>query len=320
MAGSVTHTYFSKDVLKKLDKDTRSIISENIDYFEIFNQGHDIFMFGGINGKKLSNIYHSSKTRDFFINLINYIRANRLQNNGEIMAFLYGFLCHYSLDSITHPYIIYKGGYYNKKKNETLKYNGGHDEVETYIDSYLINKNENIKPGCLDVSKFCFKKKKISKELIKLIDEVFKKTYNKKNMGNYYKKGLKRMKLLYHLLRYDKKGKKKKFYILLDNIRSNKSFQFKNVSYNVKLNKNLYFLNTNKRQWNHPMYKNEKYNESFNDLYKKAIKMSIDLINASNAVLFYNKTSNYLKKYFNNYSFISGKSCNDKKEFKYFQL
>lgn len=320
MAGTVTHTYFAKDVYKKLDKNTSSIIKDSKNSFETFAQGHDIFYFCGLNGKKIDLLFHSSNTQNFFINLINYIRKNKLEYNSEIMAYLYGNICHYALDSILHPYIIYKAGDYNKKYKNTLKYNGKHNEVESYIDAFMINDREKIKPNKLDLKCFCFKYKPLSKDLCLLINTVYKETYNKRNIGKKYKKGLKNMKFLYSLLRNDKNGLKKQIYKFIDSHSFKSMMRFSPISYVYKLNKNHFYLNLDHRKWCHPMYKNEIYSYSFDDLYKQAIDLSLELINASNAVLFYNKTSNYLKRYFKNTSYISGKNCSDKKEFKYFEF
>ena len=49
------------------------------------------------------------------------------------MAYLYGMLSHYVLDSTVHPFIIYKTGNFNKKNKETYKYNHLHNEMESYI-------------------------------------------------------------------------------------------------------------------------------------------------------------------------------------------
>lgn len=320
MAGTVTHTYFAKDIYKKLDKNTKEVIKNYENEFLTFSQGPDIFFFGGRKNKKNMDYFHRNNTQDFFINLINYIRKNNLEKNNELMAFLYGNICHYALDSTVHPYIIYKAGEYYKKKRETHKYFGKHNEVECYIDAYMINKIDKIKPNHLNISKFCFNHKKLSKTLLKLIDEVYFETYKKRNIGFSYNMSLKNMKILYRLLRNDKSGIKKKFYVKIDKIMPKRFFKTYVLSYDIKLNKNYYYLNLSHKNWCHPFDKNEIYTDSFEDLYKKAIKTSIDLINASNAVLFYNKTSNYLKRYFKNLSYVSGKDCKINKEYKYFEF
>lgn len=320
MAGSITHTYFSEELYEKLDKNTKSIIENSKESFRTFNQGFDILFFAGKKYKKIADEFHENKTQDFFINLVNYIRKHNLKGNPEIMSFLYGFICHYSLDTNIHPYVIYKAGFFDKKTNKPQKYKGTHSQMESYIDAYLINKNENIDPKTLDVGKFCFKYTKMSETLIEMINDVIYETYNYKNIGNKYQKGLKRMKFLYSLLRYDKRGKKKKFYMFLDKHFPSKKMKYEPISFDYKLNKNHYYLNIDHRKWCHPSNKRETYTTSFDDIYNNALKTSIKLINVTNEVIYYNKTSLYLKKFFTNLSLLSGKECNDKKDFKYFEF
>ena len=320
MAGSITHTYFSKDLYEKLDKNTRSIIENSKDSFKTFNQGFDILLFAGKKYRNISEYFHSKNTQDFFLNLVNYIRNHNLKGNPEVMSFLYGFICHYSLDLNIHPYVIYKAGFFNKKTKEPQKYKGSHSQMESYIDAYMISKNEKINPRTLDVGKFCFSYTKMSDTLINLVNDVCYETYNYKNIGNKYQKGLKRMKKLYTLLRYDKRGKKKKLYIFLDKHFPNSKMKYEPISLDYILNKNHFYLNLDHRKWCHPMNKRETYTSSFDDIYSNAIKLSIKLINVTNEVIYYNKTSNYLKKFFTNISLLSGKDCDINKEFKYFEF
>lgn len=49
---------------------------------------------------RYSAVMHRERTGDFLTEL-----ANRAKQNGEVFSYLAGFLCHYALDSNTHPYI-----------------------------------------------------------------------------------------------------------------------------------------------------------------------------------------------------------------------
>lgn len=320
MAGTITHTYFSKDIYDKLDTNTKAIIENSKESFKTFNQGFDILFFAGKKYKKIGNYFHENKTQTFFVNLVNYIRKHNLKGNPEVMSFLYGFICHYSLDLNIHPYVIYKSGHFYKNDKKYHKYKGNHSEMESYIDAYLIEKNEKIKANTLDVGKFCFDYNNLSDELVELLNAVSFDTYNIKKIGNKYKKGLIRMKILYSLLRYDKKGRKKKLYNFLDNHFPNRNMKYSPISLDYKLNKNIFYLNTSHRKWCHPMDKKEIYKYSFDDIYKNSIRQAISLINVVNEVIYYNKTSNYLKKFFKDISLLSGKECSDKRKFKYFEF
>ena len=147
MAGTMTHTFFAEDVYKNLDN--KKYI--NIENLKTYAQGHDIFFFTfnilNYKTKKIGNFMHRNKTKDFFINIISYIKDNNLQNNKDVMSFLYGYICHYCLDLTVHPYVTYKCGIFNKKKKETYKYNSKHSDFETYIDAYMIKERKKINPN-----------------------------------------------------------------------------------------------------------------------------------------------------------------------------
>ena len=320
MAGTATHAYFAVDLYNKLDKKSKERI--NIETIKTFAQGHDIFFFtfNFINHKtkNIGSFMHKNNTRDFFKNIVIYIKENNLQNNEEIMSFLYGQICHYVLDSIVHPYVTYKTGVYHKNKKETLKYNSKHSDLETYIDAYYINKNENIEPNKFKIQKFCFNTK-ISKELATLIDEVYYKTYNFKHISLYVKEGIFKMKHEYALLRYDPHKIKMKMYRIVDKILPKTTRKMYPISYAYNLDKNEYYLNLNHKTWNHPRVKEETYTYSFLDLYDNAINEGLKIISEVNKTLYENKPIKELDKVFLNISYSSGKECNDKRKNKYFE-
>ena len=322
MAGTITHAYFANDLYERLDNKTKKNLFKYKENLKTYAQGHDIFFFtlNIINHKtkKIGNYMHKHNTRDFFKNIITYIIDNNLQNNYEIISFLYGYICHYCLDLTVHPYVTYKCGIFNKKKKDTFKYNGKHSDLESYIDAYYINKNEKIIPNKFKIHNFCFNTK-VSKELSNLIDDVYYKTYGFKHMSIYIKQGIFNMKYSYRLLRYDPFKIKKKTYIFVDKITPKSFMKFSPISYAYDLNNNDNNLNLKHKKWNHPRVKDEIYNYSFLDLYDNALNMALDIINKVNGILYNNKSTNNLDKIFLNISFSSGKDCNDKTKNRYFE-
>ena len=320
MAGTMTHAFFADDMYKKFNNKLKINFNNYKDDLKIYSQGPDIFFFitnfHNHKTKKIGNYMHRHNSRDFFKNMILYIKGHNLENNYEIMAFLYGNIYHYCLDSIVHPYVIYKSGVFKKNKKETFKYNGKHSDVESYIDAYFINKKEGIEPN-----KYRLKiKAKISKELQKMVDHVYKKTYNFDYMSLYLKQGIFNMKIIYGILRYDPYKLKKKLYTKIDKITKKNAKKYSHTSYAYKLNRNNYYLNLNNKTWNHPRYKDETYNYSFIDLYNKAIDESLKIINAVNKILYENDDEKKLDTIFLNLSYFSGKDCNDKTKNKYFEF
>ena len=322
MAGTLTHAYFAEDLYEKLDKKTKSNLKNYKENLKTYSQGHDIFFFTfnviNIKQRKIGNYMHKNNTRDFFKNMIIYIKENNLQNNYEIMSYLYGYIAHYCLDSTVHPYVTYKTGVFKRKKKDTYKYNSKHSDLESYIDAYFINKRENMIPNKFKIYKFCFNTK-VSKELSNLIDYVFLKTYNFKKMSILVKEGIKNMKISYRLLRYDPYKIKKNTYKVIDKIIPKSMKKLYPISYAYELNNNTYYLNLDHKTWSHPRYKDEKYNYSFIDLYNNALDMALYIIKNVNEILYNNKSVDNLDKIFLNISFSSGKDCNDKCKNKYFE-
>ena len=104
MPSIVTHHLFAKDCLK----DTK--LKKNIDIYYIFAQSFDnlfyykFFIPGqGKKIRKLGNLGQKSKTNEYFLNILDYIKQHQQQNNEELLAYLYGSICHYTLDSNAHP-------------------------------------------------------------------------------------------------------------------------------------------------------------------------------------------------------------------------
>ena len=322
MAGTITHAYFANDLYNKLDKMTKEKLKEYKENLKTYSQGHDLFMFTfnilNLKQKNIASYMHKNDTREFFKNLVIYIKDNNLQDNYEVMSFLYGFICHYALDSTVHPYVTYKTGLFKKNDKNTYKYNSKHSDLETYVDAYMINKNENIKPNKFKIYKFCFNTK-VSKELCDLIDYVFYKTYKFKHMSLYVKEGIFNMKVSYRLLRYDPFKIKMKIYKSIDKITLKSTKKLYPISYGYDLNNDNYYLNLDHKKWCHPRVKDEVYNYSFIDLYNNALDMALDIINKVNKILYKNDNTDNLNNIFLNLSFTSGKECHNKDKNKYFE-
>lgn len=320
MAGTITHAYFALDVYDKLDDKTKRSLKKYKENLKTYGQGHDIFFFctNFTKQKNIGSYFHKNNTKNFFINIIKYIYNNNLQNDYEIISYLYGYICHYSLDLIVHPYVTYKCGIFKKGKKETYKYNAKHSDMESYIDAYMINKREKIEPNKFKIHKFCFNTK-VSTKLSNMIDYVYKETYNLKHISFYYKQGIFNMKKLYGLLRYDPHKIKKFVYSTFDKITGKGIKKMYPISLAYDLNNNDYYLNLNHNKWNHARCKEEVYTYSVTDLYNNALDLAVNIINSVNDVLYNSKNIQCLDKVFLNLSFSSGKECNDNTKNKYFE-
>ncbi len=132
MPAAYAHYYFGKKVYKTLPKQEQEIIREGKYAFLLGLHGPDLLFYyfpvckNRINqeGVKL----HKSIAADFF-----EYGVKQYQKNPDpiLRAYLYGYLCHFMLDSECHPYI----DLYMEEKDL------GHLEIETDFDRYLMEKD-----------------------------------------------------------------------------------------------------------------------------------------------------------------------------------
>jgi len=323
MPSTITHGYFALDVYKKINN-KKYIDIENL---KTFAQGPDIlFFYHSLNYKKSKNIrdfgryMQKNKTQDFFYNLIEYIKNNKLEKNKQVISFLYGFIMHYSLDLEVHPYVFYKTGIYDNKKIETYKYKSLHHDIEKFLDSYIVNKKEGINPKKFKLHKMFFNTKKYDRSLKDTIDYTFEKTYNKHNMSKYYYLSTKIMKLSYYLIRYDPYSIKRYIYKTIYKLMPFLSLNLELLSYAEDYKNKMHYLNLEKKTWNHPCTKEEIYNYSFDELYEIALNKALNLIEETNKMLYENKSIEYTKEIFINLSYTTGKNCTIKSKMQYFEF
>lgn len=319
MPSTITHNYFAEDVLEKLDDSIKNKIINNISTYKVFSNGPDpLFSYlGDKRYSKFGHTMHREKTGLFFKNVINYIKNNNLQNNSQVLAYLYGNITHYVLDSTIHPLVYYQTGRYIKGRSDRKIYKGKHSIMELTIDEYMIAIRNNIKNHKFKVHDFGIPKINISDELITLIEYCSYSTYEIKNIGKIMKKSIKTMRMIYKLFRYDRFGIKRFVYNVLDKITFNKIDALKVASYKFNYKDYIYYLNLEKNEWFHPCDKNEIFNYSYIELYSIAYKTAISLITLIGKVL---NDELDIELIFNslNKSYLTGKNIDDNRTIKYF--
>lgn len=328
MPSSVTHNYFSHDVYNKLSNNIRKKIKPCFNEYKVFSQGPDPFFFYDFHltkkSKEIFKINHAMQhllINKHFLFLINYINDKKYYSNSMVMAYLYGQICHFVLDTTCHPFIIYYTGMYNKKDKNTYKYNGLHEEMEYYIDCYFIFERNKIMPKKYKAYKELFCNLNFNNELIDTVDNVSYKVYGFKDVSKIYLKSIKDMERFYHVFNYDRYGLKKIIYCIMDIVFGNTAIKKKELSFHIDPNSKLFYLNKAKASWNHPCVKDEIYNYSFLELYDMAIKKAINIINEIDNMLELGKVdTGKVENLFKNLNYGTGKDCDLNLEYKYFKF
>jgi len=322
MPATITHAYFGKDIYDilpsyisdKLDLKRVMMFSQNTDSLLFYNL---FSFFPGKKVRKLQKYFHTNNTKDFFINLLKYVKENNIDDK-DTYSFIVGFIAHYVLDSTIHPYVYYKTGMFDRNIPSTYKYNNVHAFMEAFLDNDMVQRRENINPYKYNVSKVAFDTKKFSKDLDNTIYYVYDKTYDIKDMNKIYYKSLKQMKWALYLFRRDRFGIKKFFYKVVDTITPKNCYRLEAVSYHYPLEDKNNFLNSNNDLWRYPTDYDHTSTESFIDLYIKALEKAKSIITDSFDYL--NGKDIDLGKLFLNTSYVTGKDCLEQKELKYFQF
>lgn len=325
MPATVTHAFFTIDVYQKLRKKEQLLDSKALQQLKMFGQSMDSMMFYNVEslhkGKQLRNFryyFHLNSSQDFFLSLCSNILEKKLDKDPEVLAFLYGFICHYVLDSTVHPFVIYQSGFMDKKKKETYRYNGIHTYMETSIDNELTLLRTNKNPYSFRLDQFCFDTTPFSENLQGVINDVFLDVFSMKDMSTIYYRSLRQMKRFVRKYRYDRFGIKRLGYRIIDSFTKDAVFRFQSLSYHYPRTYKDYFLNSDHQIWYYSMDPSISSHESFFDLYEKSIQEACDMI--SKVRDFFDGKKVDLKKVFTNKSYVTGLDCNRKPDFKKFRF
>ena len=327
MPSLITHNIFAKEVYSKLPDKIKDTFKKEKLIYQTFAQSHDIlFYYKSPNIKKtkiinrLGKIGHRRNTQDYLLNIIKLIKEYHLQLYQPDIAYLYGAITHYILDSTCHPFIFYKTGVYDstKKIKALKKYKGLHALMERSLDAYYYKKYYKKDYKNCNISKEIIQNPKLSIDLITLINMTYKKTYNFDNAGIYYYKGIKNAKRICSLFINDKHKIKYNLYKFIDKITKNKLGYIHAYSTNVEIHKE--YLNLNHQEWNHPCIKEEKHTESIDDLYNIAIDKCLNIFKEVHKVIFDNKDIESLKKVIPNVSYSTNLELDKNKPLKYFEF
>ena len=330
MPSSMTHTYFGLDAFNKLNDRCKDNIRDSMEYFKTFCQGPDVFyfyhLFIGKKAKKVNKIgsdIHKKDTRKFFVTLIHYIYDNNLIDNSSVMSLLYGYICHYFLDTVCHPFIFYKTGKFEINNPSTYKYNTLHADMEFFIDRYLIHEREGIDPSKYKIHKQFLNVKNMDDDLKNTINYTFGifDFENDIKFDKIYLDSILDMKKFFRIFNYDYFGLKKEFYSLIDFITPKWITKVKSLSYRGDYEKKVSYLNLNKDIWYHPCDKKLKYSYSFMELYDMALDKCVDAIEKIDEMFCKNRINDrQLRVIFKNLSYATGMECDKDLELKYFEF
>ena len=281
MPAIIAHYLMSKASAKSLsNKEVFENIKQHSSIFYLGAQGPDILLFA-LGNKELNALgerMHREGIKSFYSECINRLRKTSIHDGrGELSAYMAGFLCHYALDTCTHPYIYYKTGFSDEDGNLDIESTIRHRFFETTIDCILSNHLDDKDPFSQNVfEKISIASKK--RVLIgKFLSDVIASSYNVFIYPEDLSKALKDIAFVYKMLS-DKTGKKRAFAMKLSKV-------FRGIApiaaliHYTPVNTQDY-LNERRDVWYYPWDDAIDVNLSFMDLFIKAVEDSAIYINA----------------------------------------
>lgn len=314
MPGFTTHYLFGVDAYKRITLDSiRRNLHRNHGAFALGLQGPDIFFYYlpsyFLHKQNLGALAHDKDTGAFF----SYLLQSRSLFEGKPRslavadAYINGFIGHYTLDCIMHPYVYAFTNYHPVNPPKNYEYFGQHAYFETELDKDLLWIKKRMYPSQFHQNATIhlnpFQRKIIGKMLAYSYNHTYPGVFVTEQMirgaSHWMKAGTR--------LLNDPSGQKKVLLRLIE------KFLFRRAFISPMLPSDQYQfiedpMNYAHRKWIHPWTKEES-TASFMELYQKAgILYSLRLKNYYRMVR--NGFTDELQKTFaanyGNLSFLSG--------------
>jgi hypothetical protein len=321
MPGLISHYLFGEDCLKYLNRFyLKDIIKENYDTYMFGAQGPNFFSYHKawpftkqIGIENISSIIHTTKTNEFFKNLLEFSREmdNFKALNGSekfkntMISYMCGFATHYILDRNLHPY-VYNVEFKFKNKYKNTKSEVLHKQIETDIDMKLLNiiKKMSIKDfrdyTVFDISFDAFN---ILSDMYKYsISETFSYNISKNEIAHALSSARSIRKFL-----YDPSNIKLSVVKNLEKI-FNEKIQFSSIIYKNKYAYDYDVLNYTNSTWEDPFTK-QIYNDSFIDLYNKSIPNAVEFMEIIFSYINNDGNINTILQFVNDISYDTGRNC-----------
>ena len=143
MPSHYAHYRFGAKVIPLLPPQAQRSVRLFRRLYDVGLHGADIFFYHNIFVKDkvvaLGSKYHGLTGEEFFTPICKHLR---LEPNEAALAYLYGLLTHYCLDSTIHPFV----------REKTDDGAIGHIELETEFDRYLLQQDGKRQPNTYDCS------------------------------------------------------------------------------------------------------------------------------------------------------------------------
>ena len=263
MPDVAVHASFGREVLASLPEEIRSAIVSEPYTFALF--GPDVWFMHKpwLRQEGRGRRMHTTKTGAFLLSLLRQTSVSSCR--AEMFSYLAGFLCHYALDSIAHPYIIWVTAQERVFPRSHMSLEHALDAVEIQRDGFWGTKHP--------VTDHYFPLLRLPACMQPDLDAVFESVYGWKDCWADLNRSCRRYRFCYRVLEHPRG-------LAARLARTTKADVLRSLSYSESHFHTLDPENTEHRTWCHPFDSTQNSSESFPELREKARRYAVRLIEA----------------------------------------
>ena len=253
----VVHHFFGMRVLQDLPKEIRDGIIP--DLYQTGVRGPDPLgiarfwcppVWKRLHGR--NSEMHNRHSGEFFCRLSQETRKQEENIRKQLFSYESGYLTHYFLDSICHPYVIFRTGL-------GKAYSGNHRSLEHAMDRVALERN-GLKLQDRPISRRILRKNSLPKTMKEPIDAVYMDVYGWKSAWRYINHALKDEKRYIRIME-DPRGRLARF---------TKGGTMASLSYSEDAYVTADIWNEHHREWRNPYEPALASNQSFSELTELA--------------------------------------------------
>ncbi|MGV8146634.1 MAG: zinc dependent phospholipase C family protein [Alkaliphilus sp.] len=322
MPDLITHCICAEDGVKLLDSNViKDEVLKRKEFLYVGAQGPDFFFYHRSfpwnkksQIKHLGNLLHTQKTGKFIVSCLDFIKSSNHDKDDyyNLIAFIYGYISHYALDTIGHPYVFYFSGIHDENKPETSKYGIFHKKLEIIIDILVAKERRNYSVGKIKAFEWMSEAKDAPKTIGKLMSEAIMNIHEKEVSSSDILCAYRDMQSSIRFL-YDPLGIKTKMIGILE-LFLNKKGEYTKAIYPNRIDEKIDYLNKTNKTWNHPCDESAKTMDSFLDILDRSSERTKHLMEYAYNYIKNEITYDEVVIVFEDLNYKTGSLCNIKEE------
>ncbi|MCL2372286.1 MAG: zinc dependent phospholipase C family protein [Defluviitaleaceae bacterium] len=286
MPGFLTHYIAGQAMLKLADSKLQKKILPFERLYNLGTQGPDIFFYylPGHLRKRTRGLgvhMHLNDLGIFLAEMARLAKASPPRERDIVLAYISGFVMHYTLDANTHPYVYAMTHHENVSK---IKNSADHRKLETAIDIAMLKLVSGKKPADYNQWELIAADNGHMYTASCAFSYVLNQVYQRQIPANIIHRAMRHMVHATRILQ-SRKGKKKRWMELMENI-SIKQPYLSSMIHDQELPPENDCLNTKKSSWQAPWENEITHHESFLDCYQTAIDEGLSIIKSLHAYIY----------------------------------